>query len=256
MLAIHNEDDDVDDHDDHTMVFVPKDLICTQSGRIRRLVPTARSWPVLEWDMIVDSSERQYLWTEIDKFLQFLYGRTKKRDSCECGCGDDYIITMWVLGSALECPKYQHLAMEQIFKRDSKEEAELKAGNVEMSVILGEIATEHLGALDRIGVKHKLNGTFYKNKLLSYIIDKLIWDAMQGGFTWLNVVHEGTCLASMVARACFDAAKKPRPPKFAPWHIFNQHKYLLNVNPVPFKAMENQDGTVMAEKSNKRKRAE
>jgi hypothetical protein len=252
MLAIHNDDED---HEDHSIVFVPKDLICSQSGLFKRLVPTDRSWPIMEWDVIVDNSGCSDLWSEIDNFLQFLYGGTKKRDSCECSCGDDYI-TMWVLGSALECPKYQHLAMEQIFKRDNKEEAQSKSDDVEMSVDFGDIASEDLGALDRIGAKHKLNGTFYKNKLLSYIIDKLVWDAMHGGFTWLNVVHRGTCLANMVARACFDAAKKPRPPKFAPWHIFNQHKYLLNIDSVLFKAMENQDGIVTAEKSNKRKRAD
>jgi hypothetical protein len=252
MLAIHN-DDEV--HEDHSMVFVPKDLICSQSGRIRRLVATARSWPILEWNVIVDNSESSDLWSEVDKFLQFLYGGTKKRDSCECGCSDDSI-TVWVMGLALECPKYQHVAMEQLFKRDSKEEAELKSDGLETSEIFGNIASEHLGALDGIGAKHKLNGTFYKNKLLSYIIDKLVWDAMHGGFTWLNVVHRGTCLANMVARACFDAAKKPRPPKFAPWHIFNQHKYLLNVDHVPFKAMENQESTATGEKSKKRKRVE
>jgi hypothetical protein len=252
MLAIHNDDED---HEDHSMVFVPKDLICSQSGRIRRLVATARSWPILEWDVIVGNSECSDLWSEIDKFLQFLYGGTKKHDPCECGCSIDSI-TMWVMGSALECPKYQHVAMELLFKQDSKGEAELKSDGLEASEIFGDIAFEHLDALDRIGAKHKLNGTFHKNNLLSYIIDKLVWDAMHGGFTWLDVVYRGTCLANMVARACFDAAKKPRPPKFAPWHIFNQHKYLLNVDPAPFKAGERQDGTATAEKSKKRKRAE
>jgi hypothetical protein len=161
---------------------------------------------------------------------------------------------MWTMGLALECPKYQNVAIQELFERDSEDEAELKCDGMKKSEMFSFIASKHLSYLDGIGAKHKANGTFHDNKLLSYIIDKLVWDAMKGGFTWLNVVHKGTCLANIVARACFDAAKKPRPPKFAPWHIFNHQKYLLNVEPVPVELIENQGDPAIAEGS-KRKRA-
>ena len=142
--------------------------------------------------------------------------------------------------------------MEYLFKSDSEEEATLKSEGLETSKAFGILASCHLSYLDRIVAQRE---TFSDNKLLSYIIDKLVWDALHGGSTWLGVVHRGTCIANMVAKACFDAAKKPRP-RFPPWHIFSHGKYLLYVDPVTFKAIENQDSTVTAEKSKKRKRVE
>jgi len=83
---------------------------------------------------------------------------------------------------------------------------------------------------------------------MSYMVDRLIWDALDGGFAYLKVIHRGNCTANMVARAHIDAAKMPKP-RFAPWHFFNRHRYILNEeSKADKKRLKNVDGREMSKK--------
>jgi hypothetical protein len=117
-----------------------------------------------------------------------------------------------------------------------------------------EIAGHELDEIEHTGAKHIGNGKFESNKLLSYKVDKLVWEAAHGGFSWLSVVHNGGCIANMVARAQVEAATSK--PRFPPWHIFNDHKYLMNENPKVAKTAVTDEKSGEVATSNKRQRIE
>ncbi|KAH7313175.1 hypothetical protein BKA65DRAFT_484360 [Rhexocercosporidium sp. MPI-PUGE-AT-0058] len=242
ILEIHNDemDEDEDEYDEEysgdfgvqCRVFVAKAAICAISKRFQELVPVDRSWPVLEFDVILGPSwsgpSSFNYWRRIDAIMKFVY-----RGEFNTGGAGSYFnltesdVINWCLGTAFKCPKLQNTALKAIMKRDAALEEALKACGDDESTILSRIADDSAYLLEKIGVVHKVNGELEPHKLMSYMVDRLTWDALNGGFSYLRVVHRGHCTANMVARAQVDAAKKPKP-RFAPWHVFNRHRYLMN----------------------------
>ncbi|KAL2061888.1 hypothetical protein VTL71DRAFT_7266 [Oculimacula yallundae] len=235
MIEIHNsaaameegdlDENDMDDFVPHSRVFVAKAPICAVAGRFQELLPHKRSWPILELEDLVGNHPFN-AWTDIDAILMFVYrgefhaGTNSYYDSTE---GD---IVNWRLGMDLQYPKLQNATMKAIMKRDSETQTTLDLMGGKIPFVTNPVA-DCICMMEKLGVVHKADGKFQTHKLMSYMIDRLTWDAMNGGFTYLKVVHRGGCVANMVARAQVDAAKKPKPA-FAPWHIFNRHKYLMS----------------------------
>lgn len=237
MLEIHNNEDDEEEDSDgedycgdfghRSRVFVAKAPICAIAKRVQELAPHDRSWPILEWTTIIGPAKFGY-WHRINAIMKFVY-----RGELDTGGPESYFnttesdIVNWCLGQALKCPKLQNISLKAIMKRDATMEQALKAYGDDKIAILGAIAEDGADMMARIGTIHKGDGEFEAHKLMSYMVDRLIWDALNGGYTYLNVVHRGNCTANMVARAHVDAAKKPNP-RFAPWHVFNRHRYLMS----------------------------
>ncbi|KAG4436287.1 hypothetical protein IFR05_008227 [Cadophora sp. M221] len=241
VLEIYNKKIDRDQDGDyeayggdfgpHCRVFVPRTTICAISKRFQQLVPGARSWPILNFHAILgplwSGPNRFNYWPRMDAILVFVY-----RDEFNTGGSDSYFnltesdVINWCLGAAFKCPKLQNTALKSIMKRDATTEA-TKTHRGGKSAMLSEIADDCAELLERIGVIQKANGEFEPHKLMSYMVDRLIWDAFNGGYTYLTAIHGGNCTACIVARAQVDAAKKPKP-RFAPWHVFNRHKYLIS----------------------------
>ncbi|CZT03795.1 uncharacterized protein RAG0_10438 [Rhynchosporium agropyri] len=183
------------------------------------------SWPILEWEILV----RGYpfnAWTDFDAILRFVYrgelDRGHPGSAFDTTEGD---IINWCLGRILQCPKLQNETMKAIMRRDAATDKGLFSQSDQTFIFLGCPVAECTWMMEKIGVVHKGDGEFEPHKLMSYMIDRLIWDATNGGYAYLNVVHRGGCVANMVARAQVDAATKPKL-RFAPWHVFNRHKYL------------------------------
>ncbi|KAH6717002.1 hypothetical protein BKA61DRAFT_718681 [Leptodontidium sp. MPI-SDFR-AT-0119] len=213
MLEIYNGkiDEDIDgdyeaysgDFGPHCRVFVAKVPICAISKRFQEPVPTDRSWPVVNFHTVLGPSwsglDRFNYWRRIDAFLKFVY-----RGEFNTGGSDSYFnltesdVINWCLGAAFKCPKLQNIALKSIMKRDATTEA-MKAYREGESAIWSKIADDSAYLMERIGVVQKGDGEFEPHKLMSYMID----------------------------RAQVDAAKKPKP-RFAPWHVFNRHRYLMS----------------------------
>ncbi|CZT00582.1 uncharacterized protein RCO7_03018 [Rhynchosporium graminicola] len=201
MIEIHNSAEEGDDYSDDG------------------------SWPILEWEILV----RGYpfnTWTDFDAILRFVY-----RGELDCGHPGSAFDTTegdiinWCLGRTLQCPKLQNETMKAIMRRDAATDKGLFSQSDQTFIFLGCPVAEWTWMMEKIGVVHKGDGEFEPHKLMSYMIDRLIWDATNGGYAYLNVVRRGGCVANMVARAQVDAATKPKL-RFAPWHVFNRHKYL------------------------------
>ncbi|KAI9054886.1 hypothetical protein LZ554_002030 [Drepanopeziza brunnea f. sp. 'monogermtubi'] len=240
MLEINNEVED----DILTRVFVPKALACSVFHRVQELVPAYRSWPVIDWSDIVEPGlglEPGYgfnLWSDIDRATKFLYSGKVRCDNYlrnyytgeETRAG---YIRDWCMGAALGSPMYQNIAMNYMMERDTLHEIDL-AQDIEVKheifAIIADDDLEGFSSLREIGFRCMENAAFEPHKLLSYILDKLVWEAAQGGYSWLKYIHGGGCLANVVARAQVDALKNPAA-RFAPWHISNQHTYLLSEVP-------------------------
>ncbi|EKD19620.1 uncharacterized protein L3040_002037 [Drepanopeziza brunnea f. sp. 'multigermtubi'] len=240
MLEINNEDDD----NIHSRVFVPKALTCSVFRRVQELVPAYRSWPVIDWSDIVEPElglEPGYgfdLWGDIDRATKFLYSGKVRRDNHlrnnymgeETGAG---YIRDWCMGAALGSPKYQNIAMSYMMERDTLGEIDLAQDyevKHEIFAILADEDLDAISSLREVGFRCMENAAFEPHKLLSYMLDKLVWEAAHGGYSWLKYVYRGGCLANVVARAQVDALKNPAA-RFAPWHISNQHRYLLSEVP-------------------------
>lgn len=237
MLEIHKSEEDAEedpgdeehsgDFGPHSRVFVAKGPICAIAKRFQELVPRDRSWPILEWLTIIGPANFGY-WHHIDGVLKFVY-----RGDIDTGGPESYFnttegdIVNWCLGEALKCPKKQNLSLKAIMKRDASMEQALDAYGEDRIAVLSDIADDGANILEKIGTVHKGDGEFASHKVMSYMVDRLIWDALNGGFAYLKVIHRGNCTANMVARAHIDAAKKPKP-RFAPWYVSNRHRYLLN----------------------------
>ncbi|PVH85904.1 hypothetical protein DL98DRAFT_526937 [Cadophora sp. DSE1049] len=230
MLEIHNSVEDEEEHPDdeeysgdfgpHSRVFVAKAPIRAIAKRFQELAPHDRSWPILEWRTIIEPANFGY-WHRIDVIMKFVY-----RGEFNTGGPESYFNT--TEGDIVNwCPTMQNISLKAIMKRDAAMEQALDAYGDDQIAILGVIADDSAYTLEKIGTVHKGDGEFETHKLMSYMIDRLIWDALNGCFAYLKVVHRGNCTANMVARAHIDAAKKPKP-RFAPWHVFNRHRYLVS----------------------------
>lgn len=213
MLEIHNsataEEEDEDDEawsgdfGPQCRVFVAKVPICAIAKRFQELIPSERSWPVLEWQTIMSPSPNQFnYWYRIDAVLKFVY-----QGSFDTGGPESYFnttdsdIITWCLGNSFKCPKLQNFALKAVMKRDAATEESMKECGEDENYILRSIAADSAYLMENIGVIHKAEGEFHPHKLISYMMDRLVWDALNGGYQYLTIIHGGNCIANMVARA-------------------------------------------------------
>ncbi|KUJ17061.1 uncharacterized protein LY89DRAFT_734052 [Mollisia scopiformis] len=224
-IEIYNKNED----DPYTRrVFIARDVICSLSGRFRKLSPTSRSWPIIEWKMAVDQQWRKNFnpWAFIQDIMKYLHTFAPietEEELFEFMCGE------WTLGAAFEAPKYQNYAMKRAMSLHTAEfqvRARVYINSNEKNISIWDVVQ-----LRRFEPTYAKEGDLNKYKLATYILDSLVWDTFAGGTLWLNMVKDGGFLAEIVATAHFEAAKKPAP-RFPPWHIFNRHKYLLNEDPI------------------------
>lgn len=224
-ILVRNQDEE---DPDKINVFIPRNLICSISGRVRDIVPTARSWPVIEWKTIANGGWRNRIemdvWPWMPEFIKFLHTGARVFDDHE----DAYYTGEWCLGAVLDCPEYQNAIMKEMLRSETLVETDMVGMGEDENELLRMFVDTYAHHLPRIGVTSIGNGKLDRsNKLAAYIIDLMVWEGIRGGFHWLTVVHKGGCVANILARAQVDAAKKSAP-RFPPWHVFNRHKYLMD----------------------------
>lgn len=186
-----------------------KDIICSNSARINALQPAARSWPILDWEIVLGERyrlEAAWLWPCFSNdFLGFfITGRMSR-------FADLVPEYLWYVGEVLESPEFQNAAMMACFGSDGEE----------------FYRRSLQGAPDILKVMEiqPINGAYHYHKLFNYVSDWLIWDSLHGGTKWLEWVNRGGQIARKIAQAQVEAATTP-PPAYPPSHPSNHYKYL------------------------------
>jgi hypothetical protein len=148
----------------------------------------------------------------------------------------DYIsFHVWFLGQAIGFPKYQNAVMEQIMKADnSRWEADCIGEERNLSKQkLRDIVMFDLWEFSCFIENTKLysKSELENSKPFSYMVDKVVWEALRGGTVWLDQIEEGDGDFARVVAKTHVEALKDQQPRFPPWHPLNQIKYLLPGRP-------------------------
>jgi len=137
----------------------------------------------------------------------------------------------WSIGRFLRSTQFLNVIMESNFQRDQEAEDLWKRKGSKGPLLRAEEFSPNVYLCMRLfGEEHQ------GQKLASYIIDKLIWDATTlSGFFWLNCFtsphspYNEIDMINMVAKPVREAIKKPNPDH-PPWHPSNRHKYIVSEN--------------------------
>jgi hypothetical protein len=180
----------------------------------------------LTWDNIIEKGWEGVwpFWSAIDKFLEFAHSGLIKEPIQ--GFSPEFY---WCMGAALVCPKLQNKFMKLRLMIDNRLAAELAHGACSPDCLIMDraiVATDARKSINRIRLIHEEEYSSKKPGMMSYLIDQMIWEASVGGNSWLEVVHQGTCTAVVVARGLYESASKP-PPSNAPWHFDNHYMYFV-----------------------------
>ncbi|KAH6673813.1 hypothetical protein B0J14DRAFT_591672 [Halenospora varia] len=216
--------------------LVPRTTLCSFSTRFQELFPTKRSWPKSSWEVIAPSliaSGDCYL---VRCCLELIYkGKLPEVDVTEHEFGD--VKRHWDFGVELGCPRYQNTIISILAKKDERgwnkmvsEENDQKTASAAVAW-QGQYNHDYLEDLTHeVGAKHQWqqpweNSTLEDHKLLSYLKDKLVWDAFVEGGEWLTYISYGGLFATVLAKSKMEAAKSP--PEHPPWHKSNLPRYLV-----------------------------
>jgi len=206
-------------HDTRSPRYVPRSILCRSSGRFKSLLPAERTWPIIKWTAVFlhFKPEGTWFWGAIDNLLEFLFTGTLPKTSANHA-------TLYVLGAELELPSYQNAVLMSLAKIDQDSEDSFLSSDKKLS-----------------GKKNAIRGDFFmaeffskegtvvgSEKLISYIVDRYIWESEMGGKAWLDVVDRGGIWAQIVAQAKVEAAKRKLPPRYPPWNVNNLVNYLLD----------------------------
>lgn len=242
------------DKNDFTRTFLPRDLLCKHSGWMSDRLPSVRSWPVIDWEEIEEDSHAPICYTDVHNFAKFLHqGKVEFSINPDVLMDKVEFTSAWCLGATLICPQYQNEIISRIRYYDNLVankmvgcECELGCGKPEGIARL--LASEDITTLGNTGFSIL---DYEKNKLFSYFLDKIIWDSIQGGERWEDVVHHGTCLAVATTKALVKATKM-KAPTYPPWSPFNSGKYNVaeEKEPEPVNTLVS---SMSGEKSRKRK---
>ena len=249
--------------DEEEKQYYLRSMMIQISGRVRQLCPGQRSWPILRWEDIVDlhsiKDTHPYEWTfscQWEDFPDYVYGGVIKSfdtlgERIEC---------FWVFGEEIDCPQYQNVVMRRILegaadhaKALEKDKAKVDVGTFFHQKYLYGISPEKLEAF--------FKGD-YEGKLLSFIVDILVWDALVArGEQWLKIIkyaiYGSTCLNMILAKSIHEKSVSQIPQDTQPpWHVTNHHKYLRKESEIggfhsPSRGNNGQSWVDIAELANK-----